>query len=83
MDTNELKSLVAKHYDHAAHGTGQFLHGDWFTPKHQDSLGDLLDSLTHNHEREVLDLQKQVESAEDETKDIKNKLEAVEEALAA
>lgn len=70
MDTNSLKKLVAKHFDYAPHGTGQLLHGEWFTPKHQDSLEYLLDEIGEgadtNLEGQIEDLQREANDSEKE-----------------
>jgi peptidoglycan hydrolase CwlO-like protein len=71
MDNNQLKTMVARHFDYANPGTGQFLHGDWFTPKHKDSLGDILDEIVGNEEK----LQEEIESLLEKVEDLEGELQ--------
>lgn len=71
MDTTELKQIVARHFDYAPSGQGQYLHGDWFTPKHKDSLQYTLEEIG-NPDSEA---QEEIEELEDEIEDLKAQIE--------
>lgn len=62
MNPNDLKSIVARHFDYTQ--SGQFFAGDRFTAKHDCSLEDLLNELSIEHEKDVHDLKDKLEDAE-------------------
>lgn len=67
MDTNEIKDLLRKHYDHATPGQGNYYEGEWYTPKADYSLSDLLsemDCYYCDQTQMVADLHKKVEDLE-------------------
>lgn len=83
MDSHELKQVVAKHFDYAQPGTGQFFHGDWFTPKHKDSLSDLLDEFCSGWQHEAdAGIVKELEDAKKEIEELEDKIRSAENALA-
>lgn len=48
MNIKALHQILAEHFDRCEPGQGQFVYGDWFRPKHGDSLQYLLDTLGIN-----------------------------------
>lgn len=82
MDTNDTKQIIARHFDFAQPGTGQFFYGDWFTPKHKDSLHDLLDEITSEWQSDAdEDLEKELEEAKKEIEKLEGKISEAENAL--
>lgn len=73
MDNTELKQIVARHFDYAPSGTGQFLNGDWFTPKHKDALQYVLEEVTSDNE--------DIEELEDKVGDLKAQNELLKEQI--
>lgn len=55
MDTNELKSIIRKHFREVSPGQGQYVHGSWFEPHHKDSLDDLLGEVVEVAAKDVED----------------------------
>lgn len=67
MDTTKIKQIVARHFDYAPSGTGQLLHGDWFTPKHKESMEYALAEIgtpDEELETEIRNLERKLEDAE-------------------
>jgi hypothetical protein len=62
MNNTELKQIVARHFDYAPSGQGQYLHGDWFTPKHKDSLQYTLDEVCDDLNERIKQLEDEVEA---------------------
>lgn len=92
MNPTDIKTILARHYDYAPHGEGQFFHGDWFTPKHKDSLDGLLEELMaplQEAEVKIAQMEEQseesairVENLEKEIESLNEKIEAAKESLA-
>lgn len=70
MTHTELKAIVARHYSHATEGQGQFLHGDFFTPKTKDSLQYLVDEFNA-----------ELEKGEDENETLQRENDDLEERI--
>lgn len=82
MDTTETKQLIARHFDYSPHGTGQFFHGEWFTPKHKDSLAYLLEEVHGKSSKgEVEHLRLRLRDAIEELKTIKTDADNVSESV--
>ena len=80
-----LKSIVAKHFDYTPN-QGSYFHGEWFSPKHKDSLSDLLEEIhggVESDEKEELDeLKEEVLGCEKEISEKEARIEELEEKVA-
>lgn len=82
----ELKPLIARHFDYSTRERGgQFFAGEFFLPKHESSLEDLISELASEHEKELHDAREAMEKAEDDLKHLKDEAESciqhIEEAI--
>lgn len=78
------KPIIAKHFDYSTREKGgQYFHGDWFFPKHESSLEDLISDLEKEltDEDEIEKLENDLEKANDSIGELKGGIEEAIETL--
>ena len=84
MDINAVKTVLAKHFDRYSNKTAdeaQYLGGEYWLPKHDASLRDLLDEFIEDEGQDIPLSKKQKETILSAINDLRSTADDIESAI--